>query len=160
MAQFGSALDWGSRGRRFKSCSPDHVIPGRRLVVSDFFVFSPPFLAAATETATENATLNPQKRKKGEKKWQFRSFGSELGLENQSFSGSFKIIFIHFWRDYCMPFESTRTLGVSTLGLPLGLRGTDFAQAWRRPLLLPLSFPDCALAAWQAPRANHQAGCR
>ena len=24
MAQFGSALDWGSRGRRFESCSPDH----------------------------------------------------------------------------------------------------------------------------------------
>ena len=23
MAQFGSALDWGSRGRRFESCSPD-----------------------------------------------------------------------------------------------------------------------------------------
>ncbi len=23
MAQFGSALDWGSRGRRFKSCRPD-----------------------------------------------------------------------------------------------------------------------------------------
>ncbi len=27
MAQLGSALDWGSRGRRFKSCQPDH---GRR----------------------------------------------------------------------------------------------------------------------------------
>ena len=26
MAQFGSALDWGSRGRRFKSCQPDHVM--------------------------------------------------------------------------------------------------------------------------------------
>ena len=23
MAQFGSALDWGSSGRRFKSCQPD-----------------------------------------------------------------------------------------------------------------------------------------
>ena len=23
MAQLGSALDWGSRGRRFKSCQPD-----------------------------------------------------------------------------------------------------------------------------------------
>ena len=23
VAQFGSALDWGSRGRRFKSCRPD-----------------------------------------------------------------------------------------------------------------------------------------
>ncbi len=23
VAQFGSALDWGSRGRRFKSCQPD-----------------------------------------------------------------------------------------------------------------------------------------
>ena len=26
MAQFGSALDWGSRGRRFKSCQPDQLI--------------------------------------------------------------------------------------------------------------------------------------
>ena len=25
MAQLGSALDWGSRGRRFKSCRPDQV---------------------------------------------------------------------------------------------------------------------------------------
>jgi DNA mismatch endonuclease (patch repair protein) len=25
VAQLGSALDWGSRGRRFKSCQPDHV---------------------------------------------------------------------------------------------------------------------------------------
>ena len=25
VAQFGSALDWGSRGRRFKSCQPDQV---------------------------------------------------------------------------------------------------------------------------------------
>ena len=24
VAQLGSALDWGSRGRRFKSCQPDH----------------------------------------------------------------------------------------------------------------------------------------
>ena len=26
VAQFGSALDWGSRGRRFKSCQPDQII--------------------------------------------------------------------------------------------------------------------------------------
>ena len=26
MAQFGSALDWGSRGRRFKSCQPDQLL--------------------------------------------------------------------------------------------------------------------------------------
>ena len=25
VAQFGSALDWGSRGRRFKSCQPDQL---------------------------------------------------------------------------------------------------------------------------------------
>ena len=25
VAQLGSALDWGSRGRRFKSCHPDHL---------------------------------------------------------------------------------------------------------------------------------------
>ena len=28
MAQLGSALDWGSRGRRFKSCRPDQVRGG------------------------------------------------------------------------------------------------------------------------------------
>ena len=28
MAQSGSALDWGSRGHRFKSCCPDHEIRG------------------------------------------------------------------------------------------------------------------------------------
>ena len=27
VAQLGSALDWGSRGRRFKSCQPDHYTP-------------------------------------------------------------------------------------------------------------------------------------
>src|SRR4051794_10569295 len=26
VAQLGSALDWGSRGRRFKSCQPDSVM--------------------------------------------------------------------------------------------------------------------------------------
>ncbi len=25
VAQLGSALDWGSRGRRFKSCHSDHI---------------------------------------------------------------------------------------------------------------------------------------
>ena len=28
VAQLGSALDWGSRGRRFKSCHPDWKVPG------------------------------------------------------------------------------------------------------------------------------------
>ena len=30
VAQFGSALDWGSRGRRFESCQPDHGDQGSR----------------------------------------------------------------------------------------------------------------------------------
>jgi hypothetical protein len=31
VAQLGSALDWGSRGRRFKSCQPDeHEVAGQR----------------------------------------------------------------------------------------------------------------------------------
>ena len=30
VAQLGSALDWGSRGRRFKSCQPDRQNPGER----------------------------------------------------------------------------------------------------------------------------------
>src|SRR5690606_31056338 len=32
VAQLGSALDWGSRGRRFKSCQPDRV--RRRAILS------------------------------------------------------------------------------------------------------------------------------
>ena len=28
VAQLGSALDLGSRGRRFKSCHPDHYLAG------------------------------------------------------------------------------------------------------------------------------------
>lgn len=36
MAQFGSALDLGSRGRRFKSCYPD--VNSYRLKVGDKFV--------------------------------------------------------------------------------------------------------------------------
>ena len=41
MAQFGSALDWGSRGRRFKSCRPDQLITqGRkRFLLAAFFDF-------------------------------------------------------------------------------------------------------------------------
>src|SRR5665647_2478961 len=31
VAQLGSALDWGSRGRRFKSCHPDSVFAGQQL---------------------------------------------------------------------------------------------------------------------------------
>ena len=31
MAQSGSALDWGSRGHRFKSCCPDHDFHSSRL---------------------------------------------------------------------------------------------------------------------------------
>ena len=31
VAQLGSALDWGSRGRRFKSCQPDRIYSGIRL---------------------------------------------------------------------------------------------------------------------------------
>ena len=37
VAQFGSALHWGCRGRRFKSCQPDHMqwrIMGRDKVMS------------------------------------------------------------------------------------------------------------------------------
>jgi hypothetical protein len=31
VAQFGSALDWGSRGRGFKSRRPDQNLPVRRV---------------------------------------------------------------------------------------------------------------------------------
>src|SRR5690625_701036 len=39
VAQFGSALDWGSRGRGFKSRRPDRAVAGHREVrrVADLF---------------------------------------------------------------------------------------------------------------------------
>ena len=40
VAQFGSALDWGSRGRRFKSCQPDQLTQAgqKRLLLIRFFL--------------------------------------------------------------------------------------------------------------------------
>ena len=38
MAQLGSALDWGSRGRRFKSCQPDHFERTVAIEQLSFFV--------------------------------------------------------------------------------------------------------------------------
>ena len=35
VAQLGRVLEWGSRGRKFKSCHPDHV--GTSFACSDFF---------------------------------------------------------------------------------------------------------------------------
>ena len=42
VAQLGSALDWGSRGRRFKSCQPDfeNVFAGQK-PAGTFFSFMP-----------------------------------------------------------------------------------------------------------------------
>ena len=39
VAQFGSALDWGSRGRWFESSPPDHERPGQRLKPLTFFLY-------------------------------------------------------------------------------------------------------------------------
>ena len=36
VAQLGRVLEWGSRGRKFKSCHPDHV--GTSFACSDFFM--------------------------------------------------------------------------------------------------------------------------
>ena len=40
VAQFGSALDWGSRGRRFKSCQPDQLTQAgqKKLLLTRFFL--------------------------------------------------------------------------------------------------------------------------
>ena len=43
VAQFGSALEWGSRGRKFDSCHSDHIraikkiLPTKSPILSDFF---------------------------------------------------------------------------------------------------------------------------
>lgn len=43
VAQLGSALDWGSRGRRFKSCQPDgHASEGPMGPAGAFVVFGLP----------------------------------------------------------------------------------------------------------------------
>ena len=40
VAQPGSALAWGARGREFESRRPDHEIPGKRDVNSRLFFFT------------------------------------------------------------------------------------------------------------------------
>ena len=39
VAQFGSALDWGSRGRRFKSCQPDQLSQAGQMEIWSAFFF-------------------------------------------------------------------------------------------------------------------------
>ena len=39
VAQFGSALDWGSRGRRFKSCQPDQLSQAGQMEIWSVFFF-------------------------------------------------------------------------------------------------------------------------
>ena len=39
VAQFGSALDWGSRGRRFKSCQPDQLSQAGQMEIWPAFFF-------------------------------------------------------------------------------------------------------------------------
>ena len=39
VAQFGSALDWGSRGRRFKSCQPDQLTQAGLKISWDLLFF-------------------------------------------------------------------------------------------------------------------------
>ena len=41
VAQLGSALDWGSRGRRFKSCLPDQIQTGRAFSGSRLILLNP-----------------------------------------------------------------------------------------------------------------------
>src|ERR1700758_1096566 len=41
VAQFGSALDWGSSGRRFKSCQPDTRKPALTSTGAGFDCFGP-----------------------------------------------------------------------------------------------------------------------
>ena len=36
VAQLGSALAWGARGRKFKSCRPDHF---KHKAINRFFIF-------------------------------------------------------------------------------------------------------------------------
>ena len=39
VAKFGIALDWGSRGRRFKSCHSDHFLDKNRWFSAVFIIF-------------------------------------------------------------------------------------------------------------------------
>ena len=40
VAQFGSALEWGSRGRRFDSCHSDHRLDRINVMFMRFLLFS------------------------------------------------------------------------------------------------------------------------
>ena len=44
VAQLGSALDWGSRGRWFESSPPDHETAGQRLKPLTFFLIRTVYL--------------------------------------------------------------------------------------------------------------------
>ena len=71
VAQFGSALDWGSRGRRFKSGRPDHWLAGQkgfRILIRDPFPdLSEPAgsldpISTASHAATSSVPLEPTAR--------------------------------------------------------------------------------------------------
>ena len=57
MAQFGSALVWGARGRKFKSCRPDHFKLNRRHGFKshdDFFISNTRFISEVVYTKESN----------------------------------------------------------------------------------------------------------
>ena len=55
MAQFGSALEWGSRGRKFKSSHPDHFKSLTTRIYGSSFFFLPSLLLALLVVAETDA---------------------------------------------------------------------------------------------------------
>ena len=55
MAQLGSALEWGSRGRKFKSSHPDHFKSLTTRIYGSSFFFLPSLLLALLVVAETDA---------------------------------------------------------------------------------------------------------
>ncbi len=77
MAQLGSALDWGSRGRRFKSCQPDRLCRSTGLPESRegrFSVFTP------KPPGTLSKPMSPPPTSRSTRSWTLRLSRSYLLL--------------------------------------------------------------------------------
>ena len=52
VAQFGSVLEWGSRGRRFNSCHPDHEKRHLRMSFFSYICLAASYIASQLYSAS------------------------------------------------------------------------------------------------------------
>ena len=60
VAQFGSALDWGSRGRRFKSCQPDQLSQAGQMEIWPALFFPEIIATSAIALLPTDYDLHPK----------------------------------------------------------------------------------------------------